>query len=64
MKVLFGLQGKNNISLVNNRGLKITEEDLGKLHQQVLYVVDSRKPATATKGQASGPPTARYLLQY
>lgn len=61
VKVLFSLQGKN-IILVNNKGSRITEEDIEKLNRQELYVLDFRKRFAATsKKQEAGIPTVRFL---
>lgn len=63
MKILFGLQGKKNISLVNNKGCEITAEDVGKLNQHVLFVVDTKKrSAVVSKEQEAGIPAVGYLL--
>lgn len=62
VKVLFGLQGNNKISLVNGKGSKITEDDVAKLHQQVVHVVDSKKHSAVTStGQESGISEVRFL---
>lgn len=62
VKVLFGLQGNNKISLVNGKGSKISEGDVAKLHQQVVHVVDSKKHSAVTStGQESGISEVRFL---